>query len=29
VGGPEIILGHEVAERFSKALGRKIAFSKS
>lgn len=26
VGGPEILLGHEVAERFSKALGRKIAF---
>ena len=23
---PEILLGHEVAERFSKALGRKIAF---
>ena len=26
VGGPEILLGHEVAERFSKALGRKITF---
>jgi uncharacterized protein YbjT (DUF2867 family) len=26
VGGPEILLGSEVAERFSKVLGRKITF---
>ena len=26
VGGPEILLGKEVAERFSRALGREIIF---
>ena len=27
VGGPEILLGKEVAERFTKSLGRQIKFS--